>query len=136
MSSKKGNTTVPASGAKSLWNSVIAQAIEDATSRVNPERSSHSQAHGDRLRAREWLTIPNRDFDIVCDLAGLEPDCVRAYAAQEIAKAIANPPKRRRAAAPGVGQNFSVTIRDRSSPATQEIEQIGFSQNRELVSCR
>lgn len=61
-----------ASGERILWASVLHQAIDDATSRHPSVR-----ADMDRKVARAWLTQPSGDFDIVCNLAGLDPDFVR-----------------------------------------------------------
>jgi len=130
---KQGQTTVPLNGAHSLWNSVIAQAIDDATHWINTDFASHKILHLNRSRARKWLT-PSDDFDTVCNLAGLEPHRVRAYAEREIAKANANPPKRKRT--PGVVANFPSIEGDRPTPTAQKIEEIDFSQNTELTPCQ
>lgn len=60
-----------------LWAAVIQQAINDATLPLPASRGAERLA---RQRAREWLTKPNRDFDEVCTLAGLEPSRVRNHA--------------------------------------------------------
>jgi hypothetical protein len=38
----------------------------------------------DVLRAREWFTVPSKDFDAVCELADLNPEAVRAFAERQI----------------------------------------------------
>ena len=70
-------------GERSLWASVISQAIADATAGSD----FHLFPIDERTRARTWLTVPNRDFDQVCALAGVEPCKVRAFAAKMIAEA-------------------------------------------------
>lgn len=71
-----------------LWSAVILQAIDDATMTVADPKPGASAGRLSELRnktkarddARRWLLEPNRDFDAVCGLAGLEPVQVRAYA--------------------------------------------------------
>jgi hypothetical protein len=124
-----------AKGQRRLWNGVLLQAIDDATHWVNPDAINYLRLSLDVERAREWLTIPNRDFDQVCALAGIEPCRVRAHAAQEIAKAIARPPRPRRPTANrGAGQNLP-SSGDRSSKAARGGAEIDFSQNRETAPC-
>jgi len=77
-----------------LWRAVIQQALTDAVvplSRVTAIRL-------EQMRAREWFIQPNRDFEEVCGLAGLEPDQVRDRARKAIDAAEATPvtDKRRR----------------------------------------
>lgn len=85
---------------RQLWAAVIMQQIEDATSIFVP--GSRNQRESDLLcsEAREWLTIPNDDFDDACFLAGLEPEWVRKGAIQKIEefdrKHDASPPARLR----------------------------------------
>src|ERR1051325_6060270 len=55
-----------------LWRSVILQAFLDAT--------TPSAKPIVRQEAIDWLTKPNRQFNDVCELAGLEADRVRAQA--------------------------------------------------------
>jgi hypothetical protein len=138
---QQGNTKSPQHGAQFLWNSVILQAIDDATHWISVERNSYDRLNADRERAREWLTTPSDDFDTVCNLAGLEPSRVRIYAAALIGKAVANPPKSRRCknvkgSKPGEGENFTEGQRDRLTPVTREIAKIDFSQNRDSAPCR
>jgi hypothetical protein len=102
---------------KQLWASVITQALADAVV-PRTERSTHEID-----RARRWLTVPNKDFDLVCELAGLEPWQVRAYAESEIAKANTTPRKlrQRHGGRPGVGPNFAQTEGDQFPPTAREI---------------
>lgn len=138
---KVGQTTVPLNGAQSLWNSVILQAIEDATCWINPDRTDSNTRllRAESVDARAWLTKPSREFDFICALAGLEPCRVRTYAQAKIAEAIANPPKPRRrnvkGSMPGVGENLSECQGDRGDRATLENPKIDFSQIRDLTPC-
>lgn len=59
----------------SLWRAVITQALMDAAS-----RSRKPEAIRQRHEALEWLLGITRDFEIVCDNAGLDPDYVRTEA--------------------------------------------------------
>lgn len=67
---------------RELWRAVIRQALSDAVSTAQDGR-----ADLERHEARKWLTKPSRDFDEVCELAGEEPDRVRAIAVSIIAEA-------------------------------------------------
>jgi predicted DNA-binding transcriptional regulator AlpA len=69
---------------KALWCAVIEQALIDATKPL----SSRLIIRLEQIRAREWLTKPNRDFEDVCALAGIEADKVRVVATQRITEAI------------------------------------------------
>ena len=68
----------PGKGDRGLWCAVILRAIEDARGEglQGPPRN--------RARLRDeawaWLTQSSRDFYLVCELAGLEPRAVMAYA--------------------------------------------------------
>lgn len=67
---------------RELHVAIVYQAIQDAcefTTRFNCDK--------DRIDARNWLLIPNSDFNTVCDLAGLDPDSTRAHAGKIIADA-------------------------------------------------
>lgn len=116
------------SGQQRLWLCVVRQAIEDATRSANHQRL---HIRMEVLRAREWLTQPSEDFETVCSLSGIEPDQVRAFAINEIAKADAK--ERRR---PGVGQNFSKELGTGGGRNAQDRAEIEFSQNAELQPCQ
>ncbi|MGY4332789.1 hypothetical protein ACVWWG_007206 [Bradyrhizobium sp. LB7.2] len=85
---------------KQLWCAVIQQALIDATEPLSINREA---VRLDQLRSRDWLTKPNKDFNIVCALAGLEHMRVRTYATKLVADAAQNdqplgtPTSRRRA---------------------------------------
>jgi hypothetical protein len=55
-----------------LWCAVIDQALFDAQS-----KRTSVQAQREKQEALRWLLIPNKDFDVVCSLALLDPDAVR-----------------------------------------------------------
>ena len=61
-----------------LMQSVIITAISDARGDTRDRRPERVEA--DRDAALKWITEAGRDFREVCDLAGLDADCVRTYA--------------------------------------------------------
>jgi len=64
-----------------LWCSVIERALEDARGRLAGAGTTNPVTLNKIIKdAHKWLTIPNRDFDEVCHLAGLDPDAVRERA--------------------------------------------------------
>jgi hypothetical protein len=75
-----------------LWAAVILQAIEDASMKVAVVKPDATQSRRWELaakarakeEARRWLTCPNRDFEAVCTLAGMNAEAVREWARQEI----------------------------------------------------
>jgi hypothetical protein len=71
-------------GEQRLWLNVILQAITDATRRLNRPTNDNLNSRLDVLRAREWFTVPSKDFDAVCELADLNPEAVRAFAERQI----------------------------------------------------
>jgi hypothetical protein len=72
-----------------LWRAVIRQAITDATSPLSQRKGVRL----DQIRAREWFTKPNRDFEETCQLADMDPDHVRNRVIPLIAKADLAPPR-------------------------------------------
>lgn len=64
-------------GERGLWMSVILTAIDDANGNVKGSRDSTVTADRLRVEARDWLTKPNKGFNEVCHLAGLDPVAVR-----------------------------------------------------------
>lgn len=76
--------------ARQLWCSVIALAIEDATANVDIKNERTSRIL-DKQQARRWLMEPNRDFNEVCHLAGLDPEAVRERTRRLIEKHDAAP---------------------------------------------
>lgn len=62
-------------GERGLWAAVLMNAIQDAEG--NPKHKTGAGAAAETSKARRWLTIPNKDFNEVCYLAGLDPVAVR-----------------------------------------------------------
>jgi hypothetical protein len=58
-----------------LWCAVLLNVIEDAQRTITDGMSVGDRA--DIISARDYLTKPNRDFNLVCSLAGLDPTAVR-----------------------------------------------------------
>lgn len=73
---------------QSLWASVLLLVIEDA---LYGAGSVGLQSRAERIHAtndaRTYLTRPNRDFDIVCSLAGVDPIATRERLTKQIAAA-------------------------------------------------
>jgi hypothetical protein len=92
-----------------LWRAVIGQALEDATRPLSKIR--HHRL--DQLRAREWLTQPNRDFEQVCALADWDAERVRNYARPLIERAT-------QATTPGVGLSPARNAKDRPPRVAEE----------------
>ena len=73
---------------KELWEAVIRQALTDAASRsIDPAESEE---------ARNWLTIPNKDFDLACELANKCPIRTRREAIRTLAELDARPKRAKR----------------------------------------
>ena len=51
-----------------LWKAVLMQAVADACG-----NAYKSCQYVDRRLARSWLTVPSKDFMMVCELAGICP---------------------------------------------------------------
>lgn len=64
-----------------LWRAVITQALMDAAS-----HSRKSEIRRSRDDALQWLLNHSRDFESVCDNAGLDPDYVRRRAKEALAR--------------------------------------------------
>jgi len=71
---------------RQLWCAVILQQIEDATSSYVRGATNRRQSNKLRDEARSWLVEPSADFDQTCNLAGLNPVCVRKSAIEQITK--------------------------------------------------
>jgi hypothetical protein len=56
-----------------LWRCVLSLAIKDA---LGIAAFQHEVPKHERERTRAWLLSNNRDFRLVCHLAGLDPDYV------------------------------------------------------------
>jgi hypothetical protein len=67
---------------QNLWVNVIAQQFHDATRKILPPKRKKNGKTQDRPNnnsiylARTWLSDNTEDFQIVCSLAGLEPEWV------------------------------------------------------------
>lgn len=61
-----------------LWNQVLEQAIRDALNKSWCNRFEQREA-------AYWFTTPSKDFNSVCDNAGLNPEYVRRKAVEAIA---------------------------------------------------
>lgn len=70
-----------------LWTEVLILAIDDALHGPPKGNTASASYRFEIIRAREYVTIPNRDFDHVCSLAGLDPEAVRDRLLRQIAKA-------------------------------------------------
>lgn len=62
-----------------LWRAVITQAEEDAVA-----NTSFNPTPLESQQARAWLLGSSDDFFEICDLALLDPACVRAAARRKI----------------------------------------------------
>lgn len=69
-----------------LWSEVLLTVISDALTGVSETGTPQSRAHSIRA-ARQYLTRPNRDFNMVCHLAGVDPVATRERLAVQIAQA-------------------------------------------------
>jgi hypothetical protein len=60
---------------QALWCEVLLQALTDG---LNSPPARHAFRWADRdLHPRDYILVPNADFELVCDLAGADPDAVR-----------------------------------------------------------
>lgn len=64
-------------GAQYLWIEVLHAAIEDALHGVSGLKRDVKFRLQRNIAAREYVTVPNTDFDEVCFLAGFDPETVR-----------------------------------------------------------
>ncbi len=75
-------------GHENLWSAVLLNAIEEAVHGIS--RSFAGNEHK-RIRAnieaREYITVPNRGFNEVCHLAGVDPEAVRERVMKRLADA-------------------------------------------------
>lgn len=103
------------SGEQQLWAAVLQNAIDDARGTVTGEGSRRASAC-ETSRAREWLTKPNRDFNTVCYLAGLDPEAVRERVIARFAQR------------PGVGSDLGEVLGTGGGSTAQHISQMEFSE--------
>ena len=90
---------------KQLWAAVLSLAIEDAQS-VGTSR----QAQANRADAVRWFCEGGKDFQLVCTLAGVDPEAVRDRVMQM----------------PGVVEKFRNRLPDRTSPELLPRSNMGF----------
>lgn len=72
---------------KDLWQQVLTQAVEDAIQGVKIAGKSASVRADYVRKTRDYLTVPNKDFNEVCHLAGMDPQAFRERVARMIAAA-------------------------------------------------
>ncbi|WP_152848867.1 hypothetical protein [Brucella intermedia] len=70
------DSLICAEASQILWRRVLRQAIDDALGSCIPYKDPIS-ARTFLTQSRSYILSPNRDFDEVCSLAGLDPDAVR-----------------------------------------------------------
>lgn len=71
-------------GHKNLWCAVLANVVAEALGNVVGGVSAPTR---NRIicEARDYITIPNRHFNEVCSLAGLDPEAVRDRVTRQLA---------------------------------------------------
>jgi hypothetical protein len=123
-----------------LWRNVILQAITDATLQL-PSYQSVFRERMELIRgqARRWVKAQREDFQLVCQLAGLEASRVHTFAMAQIRKAIEEEQERTanflKGSMPGVVAEIPEGQRDRRTQAAQKIANIEFSQKEALPPC-
>jgi hypothetical protein len=117
----------------SLWQSVLMVAIEDALfgcrTGYRPDKVAANQ------EARDYVLLPNDDFDLVCALAGFDAQTVRLRVSRMISRApsaadLASTPKkvgRHR----GDCSNFYALQGTGAGSTAQETPKITFSEEAE-----
>ena len=118
-----------------LWRNVLLQALADATLRLP---SSQSLCFGNEMeiirgQARRWIKAQREDFQLVCELAGLEASRVHAFAMAQIRKSIEEEHERtarenfvKGSEPSGVVQSFLECQGDRTDRATRDSSKIDF----------
>lgn len=66
-----------AHGCSDLWREVLFLTIQDALHGVRMGGLTRPMRLFETKAARDYLTKPNRDFDIVCTFAGIDPVAAR-----------------------------------------------------------
>jgi 5-methylcytosine-specific restriction endonuclease McrA len=72
---------------QSLWCEVLSLAISDALTGTSSTKKSHLTRIHEIERNRQYLTVQNRDFDMVCSLAGVDAVATREHLTKRIAQA-------------------------------------------------
>lgn len=63
---------------RQLWQAVLLRAVDDALNGVpSMNGGSYEQRARETREARAFLTTPNKDFTMVCECAGFDPEAVR-----------------------------------------------------------
>lgn len=62
---------------ENLWQQVLLQAVNDAVRGISGGGESAMTRARLIQQTRDYITIPNRDFNEVCSLAGMDPEAVR-----------------------------------------------------------
>ncbi len=120
-------------GRENLWRAVLANAIEEAVYGVSRSHYENRKRRAGLItEARAYVTRQNKDFDMVCYLAGLEPQAVRDRVTKQIAAApspeeLAAVKRRVRKPKPGVPSNFAPSEGTGAGSTAQEIPEITFS---------
>ncbi|MDW4548833.1 hypothetical protein R5H32_05650 [Defluviimonas sp. D31] len=70
-----------------LWREVLLLTIRDALFGVRQGNLKKPMRIIETKAARDFLTKPSRDFDIVCAFAGIDPDAARERLSAAIRKA-------------------------------------------------
>ena len=84
---------------RDLWCAVLENAINEARgARIPGDTEGTSALH--RRQAHDWITKPNRDFTLVCHLAGFDPEAVRERAVKLLAEPYVPRRQRQRSDAP------------------------------------
>lgn len=63
-----------------LFIAIISQAVMDALndlSHINKNKYEKKEILKNKLSSIKWLTERNRDFDLICDYAGYNPEYLR-----------------------------------------------------------
>lgn len=68
-----------------MWSQVLIQAMHDATKGMSHGKPNRARHLREIEEARSYILTPNRGFNEVCYLAGLDPVAVRERAAKLIA---------------------------------------------------
>lgn len=64
-------------GERMLWCEVLLLAVTDAIEGLRGHRAPKKTKIKQIVAARRFITVPNRDFNELCELAGVNPDAVR-----------------------------------------------------------
>lgn len=71
-------------GPENLWRAVLMNAIAEASGKIVSGGESPASRARIIKEARDYVTIPNRDFDDVCVRTGLDPEAVREHVRKQL----------------------------------------------------